>query len=1808
MVAFIALNSAFIGADADNPNFKEPDFAFPRTVIEEAQQKLIQADNLPDFEAGVLRLRAAIEICSAEQMIDQDNIFKQPDFVESIIAKSAGNNAAVAMLTLYEAKLFCNIYGINCYKYNSVEAPLEPYPDDISEWSGAQFHSEITDLLAKARSVADSTPLEQFATSVDWTPEALQYMPTIADFARYCSYSSLELLDDYNFGKVSTELKELNRALFSSNIDAYTPGTPQYFFWCVRDFEANCDNEDLLFKTLIDFYLKWENCEAARYVLMVASDYYDGDIFDDLEDTTSFVDILSRSLAKFGSWYNNNVFKDEINRLTQPKVIYTVDDAVALGSSFDISVKYAYVKELEVCIYQKPIIDSRISPSEIVKSQPCLVSQKTVVDSICGELVLPFTLSIPGEYIALVKLDGELDDDDYADFQVLPVNLFSISHGESAYASVVDFYTGKPIKNDLVELVYKQNRRWNEEIDTLGRTNSDGVVPFNISRAGYLQVQHDGKRYSFDKDITVVNFNKSEDVGTYCEVTILTDRPLYHPGDTVNWAFVMAKSDGNFQRVVEGLDLLVSLYDANNELVDSLNVKTDQFGRASGAFSTKTDVLTGQWYIKVYDEDEIIRGRNSFMVSDFKLPQIEAEITSLVRQSDSVTVKGIVKTYSGMPVAGADVDITVNAVDKLWWRSRRYVVADTKVKTDDDGCFTINLTRSQLYRNVDDGDNPNFELDINITSPTSETTSLSYTFAFGKPYGIGVDIAAVINSDKPFVFTPMAYDANSQAKSIQLRWCIVDNDSQHPLASGDALAGQAVSADISKLKSGTYSVVIAPVDSTLADEYRVDNVQFYSIKHNTLPDDVDPLFVPETDIVRIGNEAIFYVGANCARLYVYSFLCHDETLENPELIKIDRGFKKIKVKLPAGSKDCNIKLIAAYHGKIHHSDVKIKKQISEKYEIIAESFRDKLIPGNNEVWRFRLAKAGDVATDVAMIASMYNHAIDALSSKYWPATIISPIRYNSYVRFDYHRFGYSRASSEVAIHELETIDLIWPYFRYGDYIHRGAMKLRMSMAASNRHYLAECEEEEDMTIGASVTEECESESVPEVEYRDSEVLQAFWMPNLVADFEGNIDLVFTVPNANATWNFVALAWNKAAEAAGYQNRVLTNKPIMVQPNLPRFLRQGDSATILATVYNNSEDAAEVKSVVEIFDIASGKILKTVESVDSLAVNASAIVSIDVEAPATAEAIGYRVRSISGSFSDGEQTAIPVLPSVATVIESTEFYLNPRETKPFELVIDPKNDTQITLQYCQNPIWTVVKAMRGISATEALTSTGISSHLFSALAAKYIVDNNRDIADAIAEWKRNPSDDALTSMLSRNKNLKKLMLEQTPWIQAAKSESARMATLTQLLDPEMVDKAIADMLADLSKLQNADGGFAWSSWCDSSSRWATESILTTFGIARSLGLLPSNYNEMLAKAFKYLCDNAVADKQTTDSDIALIASYFPDFERNTKVERLIANTVSSIAKSWKSLSTIDKAYSIQILMANNRSDVAKQIMASIRQFAVERPGMGLCFPNVSDMRCYGTIIQAYNLMGATTSEIDALRQWVIIQAQANDDLGAFNPDYIISSLLLTGTDWTGVKADNYVTVNGMPLEITKQDIAMGYFAQNIDTNDNQVVISVRPNGVTPSYGSVISIGTALAKSVEARPGKDLSIEKRFLVNRDGEWVETDFLNLGERVRVQLIIKAKRNLEYVSIDDERAATFEPVDQLPGFVWDGSLGFYRENLDASTRLFIGYLPIGTYHVTYDMVAAVAGSYISGIASLQSQYAPELTAHSAGTIVVVK
>ena len=111
---------------------------------------------------------------------------------------------------------------------------------------------------------------------------------------------------------------------------------------------------------------------------------------------------------------------------------------------------------------------------------------------------------------------------------------------------------------------------------------------------------------------------------------------------------------------------------------------------------------------------------------------------------------------------------------------------------------------------------------------------------------------------------------------------------------------------------------------------------------------------------------------------------------------------------------------------------------------------------------------------------------------------------------------------------------------------------------------------------------------------------------------------------------------------------------------------------------------------------------------------------------------------------------------------------------------------------------------------------------------------------------------------------------------------------------------------------------------------------------------------------------------------------------------------------------------------------------------------------------------------------------------------------------------------------------------------------------------------------------------------------------DSMSVGDRVTVRLTLKVDADMDYVAITDDRPACFEPVEQLPAPVYAEGLRFYRENLDSSTRIFIDHLPKGTYIITYDMWVNNAGHYTSGIATVQSQYAPRYSAHSGGGSIV--
>ena len=105
-----------------------------------------------------------------------------------------------------------------------------------------------------------------------------------------------------------------------------------------------------------------------------------------------------------------------------------------------------------------------------------------------------------------------------------------------------------------------------------------------------------------------------------------------------------------------------------------------------------------------------------------------------------------------------------------------------------------------------------------------------------------------------------------------------------------------------------------------------------------------------------------------------------------------------------------------------------------------------------------------------------------------------------------------------------------------------------------------------------------------------------------------------------------------------------------------------------------------------------------------------------------------------------------------------------------------------------------------------------------------------------------------------------------------------------------------------------------------------------------------------------------------------------------------------------------------------------------------------------------------------------------------------------------------------------------------------------------------------------------------------------------------MRIELTVKCGKNMEYVTLNDQRGACFEPVDKISTYDYQHGCCMYREIKDFATNIFIPYLSKGTHVVNYDCYVTNSGSFGIGIATIQCQYAPQFVAHSAGNSVIVK
>ncbi|MBR0025177.1 MAG: hypothetical protein IJP59_11325, partial [Muribaculaceae bacterium] len=580
-------------------------------------------------------------------------------------------------------------------------------------------------------------------------------------------------------------------------------------------------------------------------------------------------------------------------------------------------------------------------------------------------------------------------------------------------------------------------------------------------------------------------------------------------------------------------------------------------------------------------------------------------------------------------------------------------------------------------------------------------------------------------------------------------------------------------------------------------------------------------------------------------------------------------------------------------------------------------------------------------------------------------------------------------------------------------------------------------------------------------------------------------------------------------------------------------------------------------------------------------------------------VGMRVKAATERWGDGEQLAIPVLEAVSPVIEAKPFYIEPGMSGNITIPTYPEG-AKVSIETCENPLWYTVMALPTIygDRDNDKIATCIAHSLYAQSVAQDLTGCKPKIASAIRSWQ---GDSTVTSMLRMNPSLKIGDLMASPFVGAAKRESLRMQQLSNLLDTTKMNAEHERLVKALGNLQQSDGGWAWFNYpgCESS-LWTTMDVLQLIGeqmmITTNVG--DTTLNGMVQRAVRY-CDKTIEDNLKGGDNVnymafAYVRSFFPQVKMDKTAKALYDRSIKAVAKRWQDYSLIDRAYAAIVLARNGNETEARKIVQSLREHAITDQ-WGMHWDNLQEgyaawydkVTLTARVLEAMALVDPQESEIHQIHKWLLLMKQSNDWGSSSMAAQAVYSLLTTGdgNDWM---TDS--------LGYSVREVASG---SSINFNQK----------AHPQWGAVYAAYSAPMESVKASGTDDISITKRMMrYGKDGKLEEFTTLKVGDKVQVRITIDAAKDLDYVTVSDERAACFEPVDKTSDYKYSEGMFYYNEVKDSKTNLFINSIRRGVHTVTYDVMVTNVGTFAAGVAQAQSQYSPQAVAHTAAATIVVE
>ena len=1396
---------------------------------------------------------------------------------------------------------------------------------------------------------------------------------------------------------------------------------------------------------------------------------------------------------------------------------------------------------------------------------------------------------------------------------------------------VVNATDGQPVAGAKIEL-YDQRYDFKTKKDKRTvharlTTDENGEAYFkNVD--GNVLISTSSDKFTPARDIYLSRTRYYEQKDNETKYQVYTDRAIYRPGQKVHVTAIsyIVKKGLDASVLGKSKELKFVLSDANWKLVAEQKATTDDYGTASVDFELPKEGQTGMYHVSVND-----RANSFFRVEEYKRPTFEItfpKVNEKYNWGDTVVVKASAKTYAGVPVQGAKVEYQVTRRNQLWWwgaGSAGQLVKTDSCVTREDGTFDVEIPLEASLSGKDETDMSNFmriarffnfEVSAIVTDISGESHEGVMSLPLGtKPTILTVNLPKRIETDSLKTVTFAYRNASGMPISSRLKYRIDKGEWKDAEANAPVSIKEYASSASSSLvwKSGVHQLEAICGQDTLQQKFTL-----FSMK-DTHP--VEPTtewyYQTAKTFPRDGNPVYIQVGSseNGAHI-VYSIIAGNKLLEKGAWELGDSIVTLLFTYKEEYASGIVLNYSFVKQGKCYTRMMSIARPLPEKKLNIAwKTFRNRLTPGQKEEWTLKITTPDGKPAKAQLMSVLYDKSLDqiaphswnfslgfyqSLPNCYWKHNLtfrsfylngVYPTKYYDergldVDKFDGKFFSYYAYMQAVELSKLErslggTVESV--RIKKDELVKeegrvmktRGSNMNRVAAAAPSANKVFDVVEEMPQFVGGSGSDV--GQYLDKVQVRENLNETAFFYPALESDNNGNVAIRFTLPESVTTWKFMGLAHDKEMRNGLLVDEAVAQKTVMVQPNMPRFLREGDKSTIVVKLFNTSDKKVSGNARMQILDPETNKVVWQKTQNYSIDAEGSATISFDVQGLKEGVYINKVVAAGNG-YSDGEQHYLPVLSNRELVVNTLPITLHQKGEQNFDLSklflnkegkqAKGTEDAKVTIEYTNNPSWLMVKALPAISNPDEENAISLMSAIYANTITTHI-----------------------QKTLSLDNHSQKNLSQ----------ESIRLQN--------QVEK--------LKKLQNPNGSFSW--WKGmKGSRYMTTSVAEMMVRLNAIAGVQKSTAKMLTSALNYLSLQTAREvremkkqeekkQKVNPSEQALHYLYILSMDgRKMKqnLEQDKAYLLEKMSKMTGDFSIYGKARAAVVLARNSQLNAAYrekagEYLQSVNEYAVYREEMGRYYDTrkaLYSWRNYKiptqvSVIEALQMLKPNDKQtIEELQRWLLMSKRTQVwDTPVNTVDAVYAFMKGNESNWSR-KAENAVLkLDGKLLPMPQDSTTLGYV--KTEKTGKASKLSIQKKSDYTSWGAVYA---EFKQPISEIGSMESGIKiRRVIVPAESEGKGKAQAKVGEKVKVTLIITADRDYDFVQITDKRAACLEPVNQLSGYQW--GIGCYVSPRDYATNFYFDRLSKGKHIVEMEYYVDRKGDYQSGTCTAECTYCPE-------------